>query len=190
MFGLFDNLFTKEKSGHLKYKRGHLKGKRGYISGPIENAPDPLWFQEPVHILENKFKIDLLNPFEDEKQQWVPDLLAARENKDYEKMKSIAKDFVHKDLTWVNHSDFIISHIPYKVATTGTHHEIIEGNANKKPVLLVCPEGKELVPFWYYGFIPHKHMFGSWKALYAYLEEVDAGEHKDDYKWSFVYGLI
>ena len=167
-----------------------LKGRRAYLGGPIENAPDPDWHKEHAKILVDRFQINLFNPFTDPKQQWVSQLLAARENRDFDTMNSIAKDFVHKDLGCVDRSDFMVSYMPYKVPTTGTHHEIIEGSSNKKPVLLVCPEGKELIPFWYFGFIPHRHMFGSWDDLYAYLSEVDAGKHKDDYKWSFVYGLI
>jgi len=33
-------------------------------------------------------------------------------------------------------------------------------------------------------------MFDSWEDLYRYLREVNAGMHKDNNRWSFVYGLI
>jgi hypothetical protein len=78
-----------------------------------------------------------------------------------------------------------------QVPTTGTTHEIINSDLYKKPTLLVCERGKEWIPMWFYGFIDHKrYMFGSWDELYAYLEDVNAGKHKDDDRWSYCYGTI
>lgn len=169
----------------------YLSDKRCYLSGPIQYDVTGLnWRTAPKQILTAYFKIDLFDPFDDPKQQWLPHLKEAQEVKDYDRMADIAKQFVRKDLCMVDRSDFIISYLPYKVPTTGTHHEIINSANAKKPTLLVCPEGKDKVPLWYYGFIPHTAMFGSWDALYGYLEEVNAGQHKENSRWSYVYGLV
>ena len=95
-----------------------------------------------------------------------------------------------KDLERVDKTDILAAHLPYKVPTTGTHHEIIVSDNAKKPTLLVCPEGKANVPAWYYGFIDLKYMFGSWDELYHYLREVNDYRHTDDYRWASTYGLI
>lgn len=169
----------------------YLKGKRAYLSGPIQHDQTGRnWRTEPTAVLTTRFGIDLFDPFEDPKQQWVPALKAAQAERDYDEMTRIARQFVRKDLCMVDRSDFIISYLPLGVPTTGTHHEIINSVNAKKPVLLICPQGKEHVPLWYYGFVSHKAMFGSWTDLYFYLNDVDAGRHKDDNRWDFVYGLI
>ena len=144
----------------------YLDNKRCYLSGPIEHGVAIDWRTEPKKVLRERFKIDLFDPFDDEKQQWVPALNKARAEKNYPEMRRIAKAFVRKDLSMVDHSHFVIGYLPFKVPTTGTHHELIESNNRKKPTLLVCPQGKENVPLWYYGFIHHDMMFGSFEELY------------------------
>lgn len=169
----------------------YLQNKRCYLSGPIEHdTTGHNWRTEPSKILRDRFGIDLFDPFSDPKQQWAPILKEAQSRKDFETMTKISQAFVRKDLCMVDRSDFLIAYLPYKVYTTGTHHEIINSSNAKKPTLLVCPQGKEFVPLWYYGFVPHEVMFGSWDALYAYLDEVHQGLHKDNHRWSFVYGLV
>lgn len=169
---------------------GYLKGTKAYLSGPIENDPGNDWRSEPKRVLREEFGIDLFDPMEDVKQQWVPSLKKAREECDYDTMSQIAESFVHKDLSIVDECRFIISYLPYKVCTTGTHHEIINSTNLKKPTLLVCPQGKQFIPLWYYGFIPHEVMFGDWKSLYEYLREVDEGKHTHNKRWRRVYGLV
>lgn len=170
----------------------YLKNKRCYLSGPIENDDTQThnWRNEPKKALVEKFGIDLFDPFDDPKQQWVPVLAKARRDCDYPKMSEIASNFVRKDLCMVDRADFIVAYVPYKVCTTGTTHEIIFSHNAKKPTMLVCPQGKEFVPLWYYGFMSHEYMFGSWEDLYSYLQDVDDGQHKKDNRWHYVYGMI
>lgn len=168
-----------------------LANKRCYLSGPIEHGEQGRnWRIEPTKVLTERFKIDLFDPFSDPKQQWVPMLTKARQEKDYETMSTIARNFVRKDLCMVDRVDFLIAYLPWQVCTTGTHHEIINSINAKKATLLVCPDAKEKIPLWYFGFVPHQVMFGSWDELYNYLDEVNQGLHKDNNRWQFVYGLI
>jgi hypothetical protein len=184
-----------DELGHKKLQeRGimtsYLTNKRCYLSGPIENDSVGLnWRIEPKKVLKGVFGLNLFDPFEDPKQQWVPALKEARQNRDFDTMATIAKKFVHKDLAMTDRSDMLIAYLPYKVPTTGTTHEIINSANAKKPVLLVC-ERKELIPLWFYGFIPCDMMFDGWNNLYDYLHEVNEGKHMENSKWSFIYGLI
>ena len=171
----------------------YLSGRVAYLSGPMEAAYDDEginWRTEPKRILAERFGLILFDPHADIKQQWQKPLQEARACRDYETMATIARRFVQKDLTCVDTANLLIAHLPYKVPTTGTHHEIIRASDAKKPTLLVCPQGKELVPLWYYGFVPSSSMFSSWDELYAYLAEVEEGKHKDNRRWHFIYGLI
>ena len=170
----------------------NLRDTRCYLSGPIEND-DTLhnWRTKPSTVLRERFEIELFDPFSDPKQQWVPALKEARANGDHDTMVKIAKLFVRKDLCMVDRADFIIAYLPYKVPTTGTTHEIINSNNAKKPTLLVTDCASiAAIPLWYFGFIPTEFMFAGWDALYAYLDEVDKDKHRDNNRWSYIYGTI
>jgi hypothetical protein len=171
---------------------GYLAGKRAYLGGAIQYGdPNDNWREEPKRVLRTNFGIDLFDPFEDPKQQWVPMLQQAQKDKDYETISKIAHQFVGKDLGRVDRSDFVISYLPYKVPTTGTVHEIVNSNNAKKPTLLVTDrEDVSYIPLWYFGFTPKEFMFAGWTALFDYLKEVDDGRHKDNKRWHYVYGLI
>lgn len=168
---------------------GFLTNKKFYLSGPIEFGSEN-WREPIIEKLKNDFSIDVYDPFSDPKQQWVDKIIEAKAKHDYQAIQDIAKKFVRKDLGMVDRSDGLIAYLPYKVPTTGTHHEIINSINSKKPTLLVCPQGKENVPVWYYGISKIQHMFGSWDELFVFLKEVNEGHHQDDDKWSFVYDLV
>lgn len=176
-----------------------LKGKRCYLSGPMENSTESSWTEDASYVLSQEFGVEVLNPFDDPKQQWQKNLRELREKGnsisryavvpeiDHE-IERIAHGFVRKDLKWVSQSDFLIACLPKGVATTGTHNEIVNSVNNKNPTLIFCPEGRYFVPFWYWGMSTKR--FGSLEAVWDYLEEVDSGKHKKDDRWSFVYGLV
>lgn len=167
---------------------GVLKGKRCYIGGPIEFDPQGYEWRTPLKkFLREELEVQVFDPLEDSKQSVQPDLLAARDRSDYEEMQRIAKIFVEKDLGIVDRMDFIISHVPHKVPTTGTIHEIVVSVNSKKPTLLVCPQGKNMAGLWYFGVVPHQHIFGCWNDIMEYLREVDSSKHISDRRWRFVY---
>lgn len=162
------------------------------MCGPIEHDPSRHnWRTEPSRVLVEEFGLNLFDPFEDPKQQWAPLLMEARDKKNYEQIEHIASNFVSKDLTMVSRSDMLVAYLPYLVPTTGTTHEIIHSHSDKKPTLLVCPQGKEFCPLWYYGFIDWRDsMFSSWEELYSFLRDVNAGKHNDKRRWKYINGLI
>ena len=120
---------------------GVLKGKRCYLSGPIQyDTTGHNWREEPKKVLIEEFGIDLFDPFEDPKQQWVPILQEAQRNKDYEGMTKISRQFVRKDLCMVDRSDFIVSYLPHKIPTTGIGTTKIINSVNaKKPTSPYLP---------------------------------------------------
>jgi hypothetical protein len=168
-----------------------LQDKRCYLSGPIENDNVAFnWRIDPKNVLINEFHIDLFDPFEDPKQQWVHQLKDARQSRDFDAISKMAKNFVRKDLTMVDRCDFLIAYLPHRVYTTGTHHEIISSNSSKKPTLIVCDGDKINVPAWYYGFIDHNFMFDNWDQLYNFLRDVNDGKYIDNDRFWFMYGVV
>lgn len=169
-------------------KKGVLYQSRAYLAGPIDLADNSVNWRPPIKdFLANELGIKIFDPFDDPKQRNVSDIYDHAKAGEFEAVRSIVKSFVRADLSVVNHSDFVIAHLPYKVPTTGTVHEIINANNAKKPTLLVCPQGKENLPKWFFGFVPLRFMFGSWDDLYSYLREVNEGGHADDDRWWFLH---
>lgn len=172
----------------MSARTGYLEGKSCYLGGPIQYG-QPGWRDYPKNILFKYFGINVFDPFTDPKQQWLPEIKKAQDEKDYEKIAKIAKAFVRKDLGTIDRQDFTISYLPYKVPTAGTVHEIVVADNLKKPALLVTNQNDiSYIPIWYYGFIPIEFMFPNWEKLFKYLKEVNEGFHKDKDEWSFVYG--
>lgn len=169
---------------------GYLSGKHCYLGGAIEYDSGPDWRPAVKNELASRFGIDVFDPAGDPKQQFVPEMMAARASRDLKTMRKISRRFLRKDLCKVDRSDFLISRLPKGMPTTGSVHEIIDANNRKKVTLLVCPEGVEHLSLWYFGFVPLKYMFGSFDELYDYLDKVNRGKCKKDDRWAFVYGLI
>ena len=167
----------------------YLKNKKVYLSGPIE-FDEGNWREPVIEKLQSHFGMSVYDPFSDPKQQWKEKIHEAKKNKDYSYMRDLAKKFVLKDLTQVNRSDVLIAYLPYKVPTIGTHTEIIKSLDNNTPTILICPQGKENLPVWYFGMADLDMMFGSWNEVFSYLSDVDKGVFSDNEKWMFVYGNI
>ena len=169
----------------------YLKNSNCYLSAPIESDNGPNWRPMVKDSLSKQFGINVFDPFDDPKQQKWEDLKDAKANRDYNKIAKIAKRFVRKDLAMVDRSDFLIAYVPHQICTTGVCHEVINSNNAKKPTLLVTNLNDiSYIPIWYYGFIPVEFMFSNWQMLYNYLKEVNDGKHKNNDRWSVIYGEV
>lgn len=167
-----------------------LKGASLYLSGPIEFEDGPNWRPEVVKTLTERFGLEVYDPHQDEKQKRADVLEKAIDKGDFDTVEQIAKDFVKKDLATLEKKDFLIAYNPYKIPTTGTPCEVHHAVNLKKPVMIVCPQGKSFASRWYFGYVKHRYIFGSWDALYDYLQEVADGKHKDNHRWHLVYGMV
>ena len=76
----------------------------------------------------------------------------------------------------------------------GSYHEAFVAVAQKKPLLIMCQQGKQNVPNWLFGVVPHEHMFGSWSELIEYIHHINEDEEVEDlnrwrfFDWEKVYG--
>lgn len=165
-----------------------LSKKTFYLSAPIEFGTDNWRYEFKDNIIK-KFDLNIYDPFLDPKQQWKEQITEARKEKDYDRIASIARKFYLKDCLMVDKSDGLIAYLPYGVATHGVPCEILQSIKANKPTYIVCPEGKELVPVWYYGMLSHNNMFGSLEDLIDYFEKIDNAKVDDEFLWS-IYGII
>lgn len=166
-----------------------LRDKLFYLSSPIEFGIEG-WRQEFKDKLIKKFNLNIYDPFLDPKQQWTKQIQEARNQKNYDEIAKIARHFYLKDCLMVDKSDGLIAYLPYKVATHGVPCEITQSIKSNKPTFLICPQGKELIPVWYYGMIDHKNMFGNLEDFCEYLEKINFGLIKKDDSLLSIYGII
>lgn len=96
------------------------------------------------------------------------------------------KEVRSTDLRMVDISDFLIVKIDISTHASGTYEELYWANREKKPVLVMCEQGKNNVPDWLFWTIPHEHMFGSWDDLKLYIDHVAFAKEVDRKKrWIF-----
>ncbi len=110
----------------------------------------------------------------------------------FKEIRRQMKIIVRKDLRSVDISDFIIAYLPKGVRTTGTIHEIIQCDAQRKPTLIICPDGIQHIPAWLFGIIPLRYMFGSINDLFQYLYSIDQSDlcKIEDDRWQFIISAL
>lgn len=170
----------------------NLKNLRCYFSYPIEYSNQENELSEAKKKLSdffNQTSVTLIDPKNiSSKGISEIDLTILRDRHNYEEVRRIMKAIVRKDLRAVDLSDFIVAFLPVQIKTTGTTHEIIQADDQKKPTLLICPSGIQDIPAWFFGIIPLEYMFSSVEDAIEYLKSIDSidlNEIRDD-RWQFI----
>jgi len=107
-----------------------------------------------------------------------------KEDGQYDQLKAEMKPVRCTDLRMVDITDFLIVNLDMSIYTTGTHEEITTANRSKKPVIIRCQQGKNSVPDWLFGMLPHETFFQEWEQVYEYLDLIDR-EGRNDGRWYF-----
>lgn len=100
-----------------------------------------------------------------------------RENGDFNRVTDRMKRVRSDDLRCIDLSDWLLAFIKPKVASWGTGEEIPSAIRQKKPVFLVIddPKGVKACPFWFFGMIPHKYIYGSLEDAIETIKGIDDG---------------
>jgi hypothetical protein len=170
-----------------------LAGTRVYLCGAMDRVPDggvewrkrltPRLKELGVVLFDptNKPFYDGKGDESDRKQreEWV-------KNGEYDKIREFVKEFRGGDLRMVNNCDFVIIYIDVNVHMCGSYEEIAIATHEKKPILVVCEQGKPRTPQWLFGQLPHEHIFGSFDELMTYLHGIDEhGLDDESGRWYF-----
>ena len=91
---------------------------------------------------------------------------------DYDRVAREMRPIRAVDLRMVNFCDFMPTNIDLRVHACGTYHEMALANSEKKPILIHVEQGKCNAPDWLFSYVPHQHIFGTWKDMYAYIRYV------------------
>lgn len=175
----------------------YLKGLRCYNGYPIEfminsNIRVP-YNKNKLHEYLRSKGVQVIDP-KKIKFEGISEIQNREElfkNHEWEEIRRQMKIIVRKDLRCVDISDFTIFYMPRDIRTTGLVHEMIESDRQKKPTLILCPEGRQYVPAWLFGIIPWEWMFESLDSLIENLDDIDNnGLHRHGGRWQFIFKNI
>lgn len=170
-----------------------LKNQRVYLAGAMDRVPDrgSTWRDNITPFL-NDLGIVVFNPIskptgiglEDKDTHAIKTKL--KEKARYDELTSMMKTIRSVDLRLVDISDFLIVNLDLDTHPCGTYEELFWCNRSKKPILIHIEQGKENVPDWLFGTIPHNWFFSNWEELKKYILHVDKDENIDlQNRWKF-----
>ena len=91
------------------------------------------------------------------------------------------------DLRMVDIAHFLILYVDLDIHMTGSYNEAFLAISQKKPVLTMCKQGKNSLPNWLFGVMPHEMMFSNWEDLQDYLNFINTSEKVDHMnRWRFL----
>ena len=85
--------------------------------------------------------------------------------KKFDNVKKSMRDIAAVDLRMVDIAHFVIMYMDIDVHLCGSYHEAFVAIQQKKPLLIVCKQGKCFMPSWMFGVMPHEHMFDDWNDM-------------------------
>lgn len=176
-----------------------LKGHTAFLSGPIDRCPNhgKLWREEITEFLHS-LDIGSLNPCDkpiinikyDEDANFVEKVNSLKIEGSWDEATRLMKNIVRADLSLVDRSDFLITHLNIDIFMCGSFTELTHAVQERKPVLIHCEQGKASVPNWLFGLCNHELFFDKWDDLKQYIKMVaysDITEYNDlDGKWKFI----
>jgi len=167
-----------------------LAGTLAYLMGPIDRVPDcgvewrknitPFLHGLEIGVLD---PCDKATPYATEDPIIVEKLNAYREtarrfaeikefdecNETCDELHETVAEIVSYDLRQVDMCGFGILYIDKDVHMCGSYGEQTHACLQRKPVIIMCEQGKYEVPGWLWGICDHSLFFGSWGDVQQYI---------------------
>lgn len=159
------NPFRRKKA--VAETRHRLTGHCAYLAGPMDQVNDrgQVWREDISEFLW-KLGIGVLNPCDNpvvgslqEDDCYFEEMASLKEAGDWEEVERLGKRVVRSDLHLIDIGNFCIVYIDTTVHSSGTNTELTYAALEKKPVILVCRQGKKGVPNFLWGIGLNHHMF-------------------------------
>lgn len=161
-----------------------LKYSKCYLCGPMSYAVDGgLRWREFITPRLRELGVGILNPcdkssdFIQENEELRQKLASAKNEGRFDEVREIMRKIVRVDLRCVDESSFIIAYLDITVPTYGSIDEIVTACRQKKPTLIVCKQGKKMVPDWIFGIVPPDLFFDNFDDMFKYLRYIDQDEN-------------
>jgi len=173
--------------------KSRLKNTMCYLCGAMDRVPDggAGWRNMITPILKD-MGIGVLDPcnkptdFAHETSEFRDKIEQLKLKKQFNEVKELMRDIAAIDLRMVDIAHFVIMYMDINIHMCGSYHEASVAIQQKKPLLIVCKQGKGRIPNWIFGVMPHQHMFSHWPELICYLEDVHTGKEHNHYnRWRF-----
>ncbi len=172
----------------VRKKTNRLGGSMCYLAGPMDFVEDRGvgWREDMSDFLWN-LGIGVLNPCDnpivdslEENDNYYEHINYLKGLSKWDEVERLSKQVVRADLHLIDLCNFCIVHIDTDVHSSGTNTELTYASLEKKPVILVCKQGKRGVPNFLWGLgLSHEMFFGSWQEAKFYIEGVNEDEPKD-----------
>jgi len=164
-----------------------LKYCRFYCCGPMDHALDRgRGWRDDITPFLNSISIITLDPgkkpVDNETSEDIANVDKRKlllSNEKYDELSTIMRPIRNTDLRMIDICDAVIAYLDFDVAMCGTWEEIFISNRQKKPILIVCKQGKNRIPPWMFAVHPHKTFFNSFEELKHYIIRVNNGEDND-----------
>ena len=171
---------------------GKLDKTTTYLCGPIDRAGDDGkgWRQAITALLQkHNLNIEILDPtnkpepFRSETGVEKHEALQLAKEARWDELTALMEGGMHLDLRFVDKSDFLICVLPDDICTVGTVHEVVVASWQSKPILVIAPNGKARVPFWYFGLIKWQNIFDTAEELVEHLVKLDNDKEPLSKEW-------
>ena len=167
-----------------------------YLVGPIDFAPDSgKGWREKISKFLNNFDINIFNPcnkpldMEEEDDGIRKKLHTLNENstnEEYDDVSSFVKNIVTIYLHMLYLYTFNICYLHVDIPMCGTYSELTYAALEKKPVIVMCKQGKNKVPGWLWGILDHNLFFGNWEDVKDYIRDISLDRNVYDKRWRFI----
>jgi hypothetical protein len=170
-----------------------LRGMTAYLCGAMDRVDDggTAW-REYITPKLQELGVGVFNPCnkpsnyapEDEDTRELISSLKVRE--DYDGVSKIMKPICAVDLRMVDIAHFIVMSLDVDSHLCGSYHEAFVAIGQKKPVVVMCKQGKKNLPNWLFGAVPHQMVFSNWSESLEYLYHINEDEHVEHLnRWRF-----
>lgn len=182
----------------MRLRNNLLKNTNIYLAGSIENASDlgVGWRQQFTQLCqEKKILCNIYDPtnkpgaLTDETEKENDHIQRLKREGRWDELEQFMKQIVRVDLKLVDRSDILVAHINPNIHMCGTYNEIYVASVEKKPILVICEDGKEKCPGWLFGIIKHEDIFKTVDACVNYLDRVNKNNVELDDRWMIVGSL-
>jgi hypothetical protein len=170
-----------------------LKGMTAYLCGAMDRVEDGgvVWRDYITPKLQ-ELGVGVFNPC-NKPSDYAPEdedtralISSLKRSGKYDEVSSVMKPICAVDLRMVDIAHFIIMNLDVESHLCGSYHEAFVAIGQKKPVVVMCKQGKENLPNWMFGVVPHQMVFANWSETLEYLYHINEDEDvKHLNRWRF-----
>lgn len=156
-----------------------LKNHSAYLAGSIDESKKTahLWRQEISEFLWSH-DIGVLNPCDkpigiQEDENFVDYTNGLKKDGKFDLVQNLMSEVVKADLHMVDLCNFVILVIDKSIHMCGSYNEQTYAALEKKPVIVLCEQGKEHIPNWLFGMgMRHEMFFNNMDEVKEYIKHI------------------